>query len=706
MDTQRKLSVISANFRTPGEDSPVSPAPSSATSLRGITNPLTSKVTSVLSTSFADSEFRDTLALLDSRGLVNTPDTRRQLRLGLQKEIIDSNGVILDDFGRVAEQLRRIGTTLNKLNKSYTDMKVQLQGAHDQSTQLMDESQVLLEKRKNIEVKQDLLNKIRSHFILTQDEIDTLSLSSEPVDDSFFAALAKAKRIQKDAESLLGFENQTLGLELMEQASKHVNMAFQKLYKWLQKEFKGLNLENPQIHPAIRKAIRVLAERPTLFQNCLDLFADARERILSDSFYVALTGMTAAGQQESISKPIELAAHDPLRYVGDMLAWAHSATVGEKEALEVLFVSEGDEIAKGLESGRKHEIWSLVSDAEAGVEEPFDARKALNELVDRDIAGASRLLRQRIQQVIQNNEDTILAYKLSNLLGFYKAMFSKVLGSSSTLIDMIVSLEQEALRQFMTLIRDHIATLQTEFQKTPDDLGPPEFLHEALEQLTEIMKTYDSSIHSTLDKEADFEAILSEALNPFVTGCNAMAKSLSNPASSIFRINCNLATISTLEPYAFTGKRRNTLQAEVDDEAARLLESQLMLFKTSSGLQDILLAVQGLDASNKEVIKKLRALEPFAPSALKLARQRLDDFLPSALIDAMEHIKLIRDSKLSRQITEDAAERFCREFEQLEDVLLADEELYVAGLEDDNTTSEPFKHLFPRTAGEIRVLLS
>lgn len=75
----------------------------SPTTLKGSLNPLSSKVTSVLSTSYADSEFRDALALLDSRGLRNTAETRRRLRLDLQKEVIDSNGQIINEFGRVAD---------------------------------------------------------------------------------------------------------------------------------------------------------------------------------------------------------------------------------------------------------------------------------------------------------------------------------------------------------------------------------------------------------------------------------------------------------------------------------------------------------------------------------------------------------------------------------------------------------------------------
>lgn len=36
-------------------------------------------------------------------------------------------------------------------------------------------------------------------------------------------------------------------------------------------------------------------------------------------------------------RPIELQAHDSLRYIGDMLAWIHQACASEKEMLESLF---------------------------------------------------------------------------------------------------------------------------------------------------------------------------------------------------------------------------------------------------------------------------------------------------------------------------------------------------------------------------------
>ena len=66
-------------------------------------NPLSSKATTILSSSYADTEFREALGLLDERGVLNTAETRRQLRLDLQKEVIDSNGEIIDEFAKVAE---------------------------------------------------------------------------------------------------------------------------------------------------------------------------------------------------------------------------------------------------------------------------------------------------------------------------------------------------------------------------------------------------------------------------------------------------------------------------------------------------------------------------------------------------------------------------------------------------------------------------
>lgn len=74
----------------------------SAISLANLTS-VSAKVTSVLSMSFSDSEFRDTLSLFDQRMLPNDAKSRRKIRLDLQKDVLECNGLVIDRFGRVVE---------------------------------------------------------------------------------------------------------------------------------------------------------------------------------------------------------------------------------------------------------------------------------------------------------------------------------------------------------------------------------------------------------------------------------------------------------------------------------------------------------------------------------------------------------------------------------------------------------------------------
>ena len=39
-------------------------------------------------------------------------------------------------------------------------------------------------------------------------------------------------------------------------------------------------------------------------------------------------------------RPIEMHAHDPRRYLGDMLAWVHQSLASERELLTALFGTE------------------------------------------------------------------------------------------------------------------------------------------------------------------------------------------------------------------------------------------------------------------------------------------------------------------------------------------------------------------------------
>lgn len=85
-----------------GTSSPVSPSYGVSP---GRNSALSTKLTSVLSRSYADPEIRNALSILDTRGVANNVNSRRNLRIDAQEAVIQCDGEIVQDFGVVAEVL-------------------------------------------------------------------------------------------------------------------------------------------------------------------------------------------------------------------------------------------------------------------------------------------------------------------------------------------------------------------------------------------------------------------------------------------------------------------------------------------------------------------------------------------------------------------------------------------------------------------------
>ena len=584
-------------------------------------------------------------------------------------------------------------------------MHQQLVAARRENAPILEETSMLLTQRQESETKKQLLEAFNQHFIISEDELRVLTANADIIDDSFFETLARVKGIHKDCQVLLGTENQRLGLELMEQSSRNLNSAYQKLYWWVQREFKLLNFENLQVSSTIRRALKALAERPTLFENCLDFFAEARQHVLVDMFYSALTGSDNNNDGDGATKPIEYHSHDPLRYVGDMLAWTHAASVSEREALENLAMADGDEISRGIRKGMTSEPWSGIDS------EVFDGRKALEGLVGRNLASVIQVLRQRVEQVIQNQEDPVLTYKFVNLLYFYHVTFAKLLGSESILLENLGALEEFAFDQFRTIMVENVRFVQADNGRAPPDLRSPGFLIEALDNLKVLIKSFDASLTPIPSREKDFERVMSVALDPFLDVCRKISQDYEEPFYSTFLINCLQATQATLSGYDFVQQKIVRLEDDIKSYTTHLIEFQHSFFLHNSGLYPMIATLAPLSETQPDIVQSMRTLPIFQPAALRVASQTVDDFLPSALMDAKENLKYLYNKQMVSNITAEAAERFCEDFEFIEGQLAASDQSDATAKRDQeyagsNKLTEPLRQSFPRTSGEIRVLLS
>lgn len=412
-----------------------------------------------------------------------------------------------------------MGDLITTLNQTCDGLRTHIQAAKQETAPMLEESSTLLAQKKEVETKQRLLDAFNQHFLLSDEDLSTLTSSAEPVDEHFFALLARVKKIHKDCELLLGYENQRLGLELLEQTTRNLDAAHKKLHNWTQREFKSLDLEDPQISGAVRRSLRALSERPALFHSCLDSFAQARQATLSEAFQRALTNSTLGA-----SKAIEFSTHDPLRYVGDMLAWVHSATVSEMEALEGLFISDADEIGRSLREGRTTDLFSQM-DVE---DTKFDGHAALNDLTSRNMAQVATTLTQRVSLTVRNLSDPLDIYKVYNLLLFYHGMLSKLIHHNAAappddphvLLRTLTDLSEQTLQQFKTLVHEsQESAFQQESSPSPT-LAPPQILQTMLSLQNEIIKLRLPNL--TTDEYQDLHQTL---IDPTLSHCEALRPS-------------------------------------------------------------------------------------------------------------------------------------------------------------------------------------
>ncbi|EPS37041.1 hypothetical protein H072_9366 [Dactylellina haptotyla CBS 200.50] len=297
-------------------------------------NHLPAKAAYIISTSATDPDIKEVLLAFDSIIENNNADNRRRLRAQILQELAGSNSQVVQNFGLIAAQVDNIGNALKVLHTNFNDITKRVDAGTFEINAAIQESDTTLAERQRLNNKEIVLHAFLEKFTLPVAHLANITSSPQSLDDDFFDTLDRVKGIHSDCQILLGSESTRAGVDIMDQMTKNLNSAYQKVYLWLQRELKFLSFETPVGNRQVRKALEVLTNRPALLQSCIDTLAEARQRSLYDSFNHALTG----GDGDALgTKPIDMMAHDPIRYTGDMLAWLHSALVGELEALQAIF---------------------------------------------------------------------------------------------------------------------------------------------------------------------------------------------------------------------------------------------------------------------------------------------------------------------------------------------------------------------------------
>ncbi|CAG8601106.1 9616_t:CDS:10 [Ambispora leptoticha] len=606
-------------------------------------NSISLKVSKLLTNPVDDAKTKAALEALSEFYTSNTPIERRNLRGQVELKVIETNQRFLGVFDKIVEQLSIIETEIHSMSKFCDEMEIRLESANQQTAFLLEQADSLKSQRETCKTRKILIDAFLQRFTLSEKEIFVLSSGDSVIGSEFFDALKHLQQIHGDCDALLITENQRAGLEIMERMNSYQETAFDKLYRWTLSEIRTLGREALEIPITLKNALRTLKQRPVLFQSCLEELVYIRRNAIIRIFMDALT----RGGPGGTPRPIELHARDPLRYVGDMLAWIHQAVAAEREFLEGLFDFNIEE----------NNVSTL---SENTVKESDDI--IIQDLLDRDLDGTCRPLKTRVEQVLGSQQGTITAYRIVNLIQFYKFTISRILGPNAALSSVLEDITESASRVFFNTLNFRAEQLLRYVQTPGTDLLPPPAVKETILQLNEIMASYETSLVASSERERDFAGILNAILDPLLQMCEMGAKNLSRFNEAIYMINCLHYVQSALVAYKFTHGRVTTLEAQIEEHLEILVDEQYMNLLEQSGLAPLVRALETKDENTP-----LSLLPNMDTRSLTGLMARLDSFL--TLGDA-DNFRLSGNPKpLVKRVNQRVSRLFVEAYKRLVDAI-------------------------------------
>eukprot|EP00232_Nephroselmis_pyriformis_P023605 CAMPEP_0182872834 /NCGR_PEP_ID=MMETSP0034_2-20130328/11959_1 /TAXON_ID=156128 /ORGANISM="Nephroselmis pyriformis, Strain CCMP717" /LENGTH=312 /DNA_ID=CAMNT_0025005447 /DNA_START=10 /DNA_END=945 /DNA_ORIENTATION=+ len=299
---------------------------------------LARKVKKILETRTDSPEIVASLKALSTVYTENTPTARRGLRATIERRGQSINEEFLKASESAQSALDIVDAELEGLANCCNRIAQALDKSRESTSELMDQTERSKGEIASSEKRQQLVATFLQSYQLTSEEVATLREAE--VDSAFFAALRRVHDIHVNCKDLLRTHHQRAGLELMDVMAGYQEAAYERLCRWVQAECRALgDTDTPEVGEQLQQAARALRERPVLFKYCAEEVANTRHNALFRRFIAALT----RGGPGGMPRPIEMHAHDPRRYVGDMAAWLHQALASEKELAVALFGDEGGE---------------------------------------------------------------------------------------------------------------------------------------------------------------------------------------------------------------------------------------------------------------------------------------------------------------------------------------------------------------------------
>lgn len=473
----------------------------------GLAPGLSRKLKKVLESRTDSPDLLASLNTLSTFYVDNTPQARRNLRSTIEKRSLSINDEFLLASDAAQQALDRVEEEVDALAECCDKIAKALNSCNASTGDIISTTERLKQDLDVTTQRQEIVSLFLRDYQLSNEEIN--ALREEELNENFFKALSHVQEIHANCKVLLRTHHQRAGLELMDMMAVYQEGAYERLCRWVQAECRRLgDTDNPEVDELLKTAVRCLKERPVLFKYCAEEVANMRHNALFRRFISALT----RGGPGGMPRPIEVHAHDPLRYVGDMLGWLHQALASERELVLVLLDPDAF-----VDTGPTARRFAKSPEIDSGKTDPD-----LTFVLDRIFEGVCRPFKVRVEQVLQSQPSLIISYKLSNTLEFYSHTISDLLGRETALCNTLWALRDAAYKTFFDILKTRGEKLLRYPPLVAIDLSPPPAVREGVSVLLEIIETHDSMMIA--EKTTDFGPVISALLDPIIQMCEQAAE--------------------------------------------------------------------------------------------------------------------------------------------------------------------------------------
>ena len=485
----------------------------------------------------------DSVAMLDALDAIsefygkegNTLDARRSLRQDLEFQNINLAKKFLLEFEEVRNRVETVENLSKKLETACEKLSKKVSTAGLNMKKFMEKASELETRKQHYNLQAAEIQSFLGRFQLSNKEIETLN--SATLDDThcaklFFDALNRLRNSYKDCKVMVETHKYSAGFELLEKLGENQDIAYQRLFSWVR-----LNCENSEdastpLHDdsdsTLQIAIQYLSDIPAYYSQCQDLVISSRRTKLVQKFILALTHGTNSGQ---VFRAIDMHAHDPVRYVGDMLAWVHQTVASEMEFLQAMFRPDNN---------KSKPVLTLKQSAAEEEESSNTRGLSLPDLLSRCLQGLGRPLRSRIMQTLEGRVGLGVLYSLTDLLSFYEETFNIIIPIENTVHSTVKGCLLEAKRSFVSQLNKLSETLLQSPSAYSLDLSITYTSKECAKQLQEILAVYSSALSRLPTDSTDecfIDNVLGGIIQPLLQSCRISAQALQGIDMAIFMLN-------------------------------------------------------------------------------------------------------------------------------------------------------------------------